>query len=137
MEQAERLDYLQKKYPNIPEYALPIKGGKKKSKSNQLTDDVIRHLKSLGGMAYRLSSQGQFDAKQGRWRPGGQKRGLPDVIGILPNGCFIGIEVKIKYDKMSEFQNMRKAEILNSNGYYLITRNLEDFKNELKQIIDK
>jgi len=102
-----------------------------------LTDQCIHHLKILGGCGWRIQSQGQFDTKQGRWRPGGQKRGLPDVIGILPDGRFIGIEVKVGRDRVSEYQELRRSEIISSNGHYLIARNLEKFKNELKQIIDR
>ena len=133
-----RLQELKAKYPGVPEHCLPlVKRGKKQSPANQLTDECIRHIKSLGGCSWRISAGGQFDTKQGRWRPGGQKRGLPDVIGILPDGRFIGIEVEVGRDRVSEYQELRRSEIISSNGHYLIARNLEKFKNELKQIIER
>jgi len=135
MDSADRkmkLRELKVRYPSVPEHCLPIlKRGKKQSPANKLTDEVIKHLKSIGGIGYRISSQGQFDPKQGRWRPSGQKKGLPDVIGILPNGRFIGIEIKIGWDKMNEYQLLRQKEITDSNGYYFIARDLYSFKSEM------
>lgn len=134
----ERLNKLQAKYPGIPRHALPVlKRGKKQSPSNQLTDDVIRYLKSIGGIGYRINVQGQWDSQLQKWRPSGMKRGLPDCIGLLPNGRFIGVEIKIGRDKMSEFQEMRRKEIINLNGLYIIARNLEDFITDLEQLINK
>ena len=131
------LQELKTRYPSVPDFALEGLVKKGKLTANVLTDQCIRHVKSLSGCMWRLQSQGQFDIKQNRWRPSGQKRGLPDCIGLLPNGRFIAVEVKIGRDKMSEYQELRRSEIINSNGHYLIARNLDDFKNELKQIIDR
>jgi len=136
MNSVERISELKSKYPGIPSHCLPVlKRGKKQTPTNELTDEIIRYLKSIGGMGYRLNSQGQFDPKQGRWRPGGQKRGLPDVIGLLPDGRFIGIEIKIGRDKMNEFQLLRKNEIINSNGYYFIARDLNSFKSYIMTLL--
>jgi len=136
MNQAERLDYLKQKYPNIPDYALPIKRGKRKSKANQLTDDILKHLKLNGGIGYRINSQGQFDNRLQKWRHSGSKLGLPDIFAILPAGKFIGIEIKIGKDKLSEYQQLRRGEIIKAGGIFLVARDLDGFKVELQTLLN-
>jgi len=128
----ETLDikYYRRKYPNVPDHALPVKARKtKQSPANLLTDQVIRYIKSRGGAAYRINTTGNYNNQLGKWIMSGVKKGLPDIIGIL-HGRFIGIEIKIGRDKQSEDQKQRQKEIEATGGLYLIVRNFKEFENE-------
>ncbi len=129
-------DYYKAKYPNLPVYAYPAKKGKAGSKTNELTDAIIRHIKAQGGTAYRVNSQGQYDSKLGKWRLSGMKRGLPDIIGIY-EGRFLGVEVKTGRDKLSEYQLKRKQEIETSKGIYIETKTLQQFEEDFKSICNQ
>ena len=55
------------------------------------------------GVAYRINNGAVYDAKKRVYRAGVQRKGVPDIIGII-DGRFIGIEVKIGKDRQSADQ---------------------------------
>lgn len=120
----------------FPRHTQSARLHKKKAATdtNKLTDEVIRHIKSRGGIAYRVNSQGQYDPTKNRWRPSGMKRGLPDVFGIL-NGGFCGVEIKTGRDKLSEYQLQRKTEIEAAGGLFFVVSDIEQFKMEFDNAI--
>lgn len=111
----------------FPEKYKPKAKSKKQSPANALTDSICKYIKLNSGIAYRVNSQGQYDAKLGRWRKSGMKKGLPDIIAIY-NGLFVGIEVKIGRDKQSEDQKLREEEIEKAGGVYYIAKEFDSFK---------
>jgi len=62
--------------------------------------------------------------------------GSPDVVGVLPDGTFIGIEIKNKGDKLSLQQIAFHDFICARNGRVLIItpKNIEEKLNELKEL---
>jgi hypothetical protein len=115
----------------FPDKYRPTPKKKKQSPANSLTDAVISLIKLLGGTAYRISSQGTYMAKIDLMVASTQKKGLPDVVAIL-KGQFIGIEVKIGKDRMSEHQLKRKEEIEKAGGRFIVARDIEQVKAELQ-----
>lgn len=65
-------------------------------------------------------------------------KGSPDLVGLLPDGVFIGIEIKIKSDKLSNDQLKFHSIVAQNNGIALIIRdiNLEDGLESLKVICE-
>ena len=100
---------------------------KKQSPANALTDAVIKYIKLNGGIAYRINNMGVWDAKLGKFRTSGTKKGIPDIIGIY-KGNFISIEIKIGSDRQSEDQKEREAEIKEAGGEYWIAKDFDKFK---------
>jgi hypothetical protein len=139
MEQ-DRVERLRAK--GIPEFAIPKSKKVDTTKANGLTDAVIGYIKGKGGAAYRCSVQGQYDAKLGKFRKGGMKKGLPDIIAVLPNnigvhaGKFLGIEIKIGKDKQSEHQALRQKEIESSGGFYMLVSTYDSFIHQYNQIVN-
>jgi len=123
--------YFKTKYPSFPPAYYPTKRKKKQSPTNELTDLVIKHIKSMGGVAYRINSTGNYNNSLGKWIMSGMKKGLPDIIGIL-HGRFIGIEIKIGRDKQSCDQKQRQTEIEQAGRIYLLAKNLEQLKEDIK-----
>lgn len=131
----ERLNQLKSKYPNVPEHCLPIHGAKKKkSKANQLTDDIIQYFHNIGFFAFRINSQGTYSEKLGKFIYSGSTKGVSDVIACL-NGLLIGIEVKIGSDKQSDVQKRFQERIEAAGGKYMIAKDFNQFKEEFKKCI--
>lgn len=65
------------------------------------------------------------------------KSGIPDIIACV-RGKFVGIEVKAENGKPSMLQLLNKEEIEKSGGisYILYPKDFEDFKINIKKILD-
>jgi len=108
-------------------FGRPNPNKKKQSPANALTDAVITYIKLKGGIAYRINNMGVYDAKLGKFRTSGTKKGIPDIIGIH-KGRFIGVEIKIGKDRQSDDQKLREQEIIKAGGYYYIAKEFDSFK---------
>ena len=139
-EKDTRFQELKAKYPNVPEHCLPVLNrAKKQSPANKLTDEIIRYLKAIGGIGYRINVQGQWDSKLQKWRPSGMMRGISDILGVVPSkysgkGLFIAIEIKSGRDHQSEYQKLREREIIKAGGIYLIAKTYNQFINDMNSI---
>ena len=61
--------------------------------------------------------------------PGRKFRGLygtPDIVGILPNGLFLGIEVKSSRGIQSPHQKVFQEKSTQLGGKYILARSLQD-----------
>jgi len=52
--------------------------------------------------------------------------GSADILGLLHNGIFLAIEVKVGRDKQSEAQRNFEAMVRRFNGVYILARSVED-----------
>ena len=71
------------------------------SKSRPLEKDIenaiLKHLHAMGIFAWKNQSTGVFDPSSGLWRASNNPfhiNGVSDILGILPDGRFLAIEVK-------------------------------------------
>lgn len=64
--------------------------------------------------------------------------GIPDILACV-NGHFVGIEVKAEKGKPSELQIYHQQKIRESGGlsYILYPKDFEEFKKEIKKLLDK
>jgi hypothetical protein len=114
------------KYPNMkPEYLAPRKY--RDDNANGLTICIVAYVTLKGGFASRISNQGTFNKKLGKYIRGTSRKGLADVMGVY-NGVPLNIEVKIGRDKQSEAQIKIQAEVTKAGGLYFIAHNFTDFK---------
>jgi len=86
---------------------------------NKIQKDIMDYLKMNNVFHFRNNTG----------RRGNVSYGFPgsaDIIGLLPNGLFLSIEVKtetgIQSDKQKEFEN----NIIKNNGIYILARSLDD-----------
>lgn len=108
------------------------------SDASTLTNKIIATIYQDGGFAFRASSTGIFDSKQGGYRTA-PKKGVSDVLAVY-HGIFIAIEVKIGMDRLSDEQIGFIKNIQNAGGYAIMTKNIDDFKTawlSIKSAIDK
>lgn len=57
--------------------------------------------------------------------------GWPDITGLLPDGRFIGVEVKSPAGRQSPVQKLMEQEIHKRNGIYVLARCIEDVVAQL------
>lgn len=122
------------KHPDLPPFAL-VKKRFKDTTANELTKTIIFDMYWVrGGVAYRINNGATYDQKRKVYRKGVQRRGIPDIIGII-DGRFFGIEVKIGKDRQSEYQKEIEEEINNAGGVYFIAKSYDDYLEKIHDVL--
>ena len=114
-----------KKYPAVPDYALP-KIKYNDTTANGLTACIVDFIRFNGGYAVRINTQGQYKENIGKWVKGSTTKGTADVHAVV-NGKHLSIEVKIGRDRQSEAQKQTEERIIQAGGLYFIARDLPSF----------
>ena len=57
--------------------------------------------------------------------------GSPDILGILPSGIYLGIEIKTGKAVQNKNQKKFEKKIKENNGEYWIIHSLEELKEKL------
>lgn len=99
---------------------------------------IIAWLKTNGIMCWRNNTTGVYDAKAKAFRQltgVGAMTGISDILGILPGGRFLAIEVKCKTGKVSAEQLKFIEQINASGGLAGVARSLDDAKAMLCNIV--
>lgn len=124
----------------MPLHALYVKPFKDTT-ANELTRSIEAFIRMTGNYADRINNTGIYDTKTGRWRKGGTRKGIADIMAakqIEVDGrkfaITVAIEVKIGKDRMSPEQERVKGEIEKAGGRYIIARNWDQFINEWETI---
>lgn len=121
----------------MTQLALPFDRRKRKQRpalllnANDLTAEVVQHIRKLGGWATRVNVSGFYDPEKGFWRRGVTDPGTPDVLAVL-NGQFIGIDVKTGTDRLRLEQKQTSRLIQNAKGIFIVARTLEQFREDLR-----
>jgi hypothetical protein len=120
------------KHPDIPPHVL-VRKKFSDTTANELTKTIIWDMYHVRqGVAYRINNGAVYDRKKGVYRKGVQRRGIPDIIGII-GGRFFGIEVKIGKDRQSADQKEIEREIDDAGGVYFIAKSYDDYLNKMAQ----
>lgn len=67
------------------------------------------------------------------WGGGFQAAGIPDIIACY-KGVFLGIEVKLDYNKPSEIQKAKLKLINKAGGIGIVAYSVDDVKEVLKEV---
>lgn len=67
------------------------------------------------------------------WGGGFQAAGIPDIIACY-KGVFLGIEVKLDYNKPSEIQKAKLKLINNAGGIGIVAYGIDDVAEVLKEV---
>jgi hypothetical protein len=92
-----------------------------------LTKCIVAYLRLNGAFASRLNNGGIYDYRLQKYRPGTNRRGLPDVMATYRNMSLM-VEVKHGRDRMSEHQEKIKREQEQSGGLWFTAHNFTEFK---------
>lgn len=134
-----KLEYYQKRYPNVPSFAAPIPKFSDKT-ANGLTKCIIEYLTLEGWQAERINTMGRTidNRKQitdvlGQTKTIGSTTYIPTTgtkgsadISATVKGFSIKIEVKIN-DKQSDNQKKYQESIERSGGQYWLVRSFDQF----------
>ena len=95
------------------------------SKENTIQNQVLQYLKNKGFFVWRNNNH----ATKGRAFIG--NKGIGDIIGVLPCGTFLSIEVKTKSGVVSEHQHKFIMDVKAHGGIGLIIRSIDDIQSKL------
>ena len=79
-------------------------------------------------------TQGTWDNNLKIFRKNTTKKGIADILGILPNGKFLAIEVKKKGNYPSPEQKEFIANINGRNGVALVAYSVDDVIDSFKKL---
>lgn len=92
-----------------------------------IQEDILRWLRAHGLLVARLDASAQLNARG--YRELTDHTGWPDIIGMLPDGKFLGIEVKSKTGSLRDSQ-VRFFDAVNAvagaNHVCFVARSVED-----------
>jgi len=117
----------------IPE-GLQIKHKFDDKTANSLTKLIIEYLRMNGCFGARVNTQGNYNAKIGKFVRSGSTNGMADINAVV-KGKSVSIEVKIGRDKIRDSQLKVKSEIEAAGGVYIIVRSFDDFRQQFENII--
>ena len=75
-----------------------------------------------------------WDQNLGRYRTNtglGALNGVCDILGVLPNGRFFGIEVKGKGDRLRPEQVEFISNVIKNGGLAIVAHSLQDAKDKM------
>lgn len=124
------------KYKGVKHVLYPVRSKFSDNKANELTKLIIEWLKVHGYFGARINTQGNYNAKLGRFVRSGSTKGMADINAVV-NGKSVSIEVKIGKDKIRESQIKVKSEIEAAGGVYFIAKNFDNFLEQIKQVINE
>lgn len=101
-------------------------------KEKDLKRQILEFLKLNGIFAWNNRNVGVYNPKYKTYIPS-QIKGISDIIGILPSGKFLAIEVKVNYNKPTEHQKWFLETIKKYNGVAILAYSLDDVINALKE----
>ena len=117
-------DEAQRKHPSIaPEHLAPRKY--RDDTANGLTACIVAYAKLCGAFASRLNNTGIY--RNGKYTRSTARRGLPDVL-ITRYGMSLFIEVKVRKDRMSTYQEAVRDDQQQAGGKYYTAHSFSDFK---------
>jgi hypothetical protein len=95
---------------------------------------ILEKLARRGVFAWRNNSGMMFGKHKGKkWAVKMGAAGSADIIGILPSGRFLAIEVKQPGKKPSEIQEKFLSRIRNNGGLAFVATSTEDIDIHLER----
>lgn len=100
---------------------------------------ILQWLQFNGIFCWSNKTQGTFDPKRKVFRTSTQLKGVPDILGVLPDGRFLGIEVKRPGGKVSDEQVDFMVRANLRGAFAFVAYSLEDAieKFAFEKILDK
>lgn len=95
--------------------------------ANELTRQIVQYLRDQGAFATRLQSTGAFRADLQKFVPNTQISGLCDVLACF-EGRFIGVEIKVGRDSLSEVQKRTIAQLQSAGAVIYVAHDFESFR---------
>ena len=103
-------------------------------KESEIQKAILDYLHLQRVVAWR-SNQIPAPSPDGKFRRFAGRRGVADVIGIMPDGSgrLLAIEVKSEKGRISPEQAEFGKDVLKAKGVYIVARSLDDVIQALKE----
>jgi len=102
-----------------------------------IENQILHYLYKKKIFAWKNQSTGVFDPIKKIYRKSNNPfhiRGVADILGILPDGRFLAIEVKSQTGRASEEQKKFIWQINARGGKAFIAKSIEDVDSELSDL---
>lgn len=105
----------------------------KRTPEGDIKHSILDYLKAQGVYVWPTQNVGLFDPTKKIFRKPGAHflKGVADILGIMPDGRLLAIEVKIKGTYPSPAQKVFIDRINSKNGIAFVARSIEDVDREL------
>jgi hypothetical protein len=103
-----------------------------------IENNILCFLEEIGIWARKINSVGVYDAKKKVYRASNSRfnqRGMPDIIGIMDDGRFLGIEVKSERGRLSADQKIVIRDLQERQGIVFVSRSVSQTFETLKPFI--
>jgi hypothetical protein len=104
----------------------------------EIQNQILEYLYNRGVFCWRQNTVGVYDEKRGCYIRNNSRyviRGVSDILGVLPNGRILAIEVKSRKGKVSPDQEAFLKNVLLKGGVAILARSLEDVIAELDYLV--
>lgn len=97
---------------------------------------ILNRLFELGIFAWKNHTTGTYDAKSGGFRRNSTYaiKGVSDILGVLPNGRFMAIEVKSMTGRVSLSQKKFLGRVEKLGGIGFVARSVKDVEEKLSSL---
>lgn len=92
----------------------------------------LEYLRLVGVMAWRSNNAGVYDQQSGKYRAFTGRRGVGDILGVLPGGKLLSVECKEGTGRLSVDQKAFMREVNDLGGLAVCVRNVDDLIRSLK-----
>ena len=125
LQKLDNLSYQSKieQFPNLPIKAV-VKEKFTDKDTNSLTRCITAFMKLKDHYIVRINTQGQMRGNTRTYST--TQKGTSDLHGIV-NGIFLSIELKMKGDTQSKYQEETQKQVEKAGGIYLLIRDFEQF----------
>lgn len=91
---------------------------------------ILKKLQSSGVLCWRNNNQATYDNRLGGYRHNPYaRRGVSDILGVLPGGKHLEIEVKGPDGKQSPDQAVHEKRVTELGGVYILARSVKDVEH--------
>lgn len=97
---------------------------------NEVKAKLLEYLELRGCMAWRTNAGMRGGVRMG-------KAGLPDIIGLMPGGRFVGVEVKTESGEVSYEQLHFLGDVAKLGGLAFVARSIKDIDDHLTRYAKK
>ena len=92
----------------------------------EIQNDILKYLSALNVFYKRDRNQNVYSKGGNMIFRQSEVPGWPDIVGLLPNGRFFGIEVKSSTGRQSPEQKQTQIDIEANGGLYILARCIQD-----------
>lgn len=104
-------------------------------KESELQNKILHQLSAKSIFLFKINTTGLYDSSRGVMRKlsGFSIKGVSDIIGILPGGQFIAIEVKSLEGRLSEHQKIFLNKVEEMGGKAFVIND----ESQIEEVLDE